>query len=115
MPLELSYIFQALAHNHRRLILQELAKGPKPVGETRPWHFGTPSALSKHVKILERAQLIGHRRFTGAPREDGAGERRDEQDADRKGDENHHRVDTVTGCGAGGEVLSSDSKLAVIR
>ena len=62
MPLELSYIFQALAHNHRRLILQELAKGPKTVGEIRPSHFPTPSALSKHVKILERAQLITRER-----------------------------------------------------
>src|SRR5437763_14784719 len=63
MPPELSYIFQALAHPHRRLILEALAKGPKTVGEARPPSLsGNSSALSKHVKILERAQLITRER-----------------------------------------------------
>ena len=60
MPLQLSCVFQALAHPDRRLIVQELAKGPRTVGKTL--FLGTPSALSKHVKILERAQLITRER-----------------------------------------------------
>jgi len=54
----LSVTFGALADPTRRAILARLAKGPATVTElARPFEMTLP-AVSKHLKVLERAGLI---------------------------------------------------------
>ncbi len=54
----LSHTFQALADPTRRAILARLANGPATVNElAAPFSMSLP-AVSKHLKVLERAQLI---------------------------------------------------------
>lgn len=60
----LNDIFHALADPTRRAIVARLAAGPRTVG-----HLSTPfpmslAAVSKHLKVLERAQLV-HREVRG--------------------------------------------------
>ena len=57
-PDRLSVTFGALADPTRRAILARLAKGPATVTElARPFEMTLP-AVSKHLKVLERAGLI---------------------------------------------------------
>ena len=50
--------FAALANNTRRTILARLAEGPASVNELAdPFELSLP-AISKHLKVLERAGLI---------------------------------------------------------
>ena len=61
-PDRLSATFGALADPTRRAILARLAKGPATVTElAEPFEMTMP-AVSKHLKVLERAGLIerGH-------------------------------------------------------
>jgi len=54
----LSQIFAALASSTRRAILARLAKGEATVNElAEPFDMSLP-AISKHIKVLERAGLI---------------------------------------------------------
>ena len=54
----LSETFAALAHPTRRAILARLARGESNVGEiAEPFDLTLP-AISKHLKVLERAGLI---------------------------------------------------------
>ncbi len=54
----LSRIFAALANSTRRAILARLAKGEATVNElAEPFDMSLP-AISKHIKVLERAGLI---------------------------------------------------------
>jgi DNA-binding transcriptional ArsR family regulator len=54
----LDYTFMALADPTRRAILARLAQGEATVTElAEPFNISQP-AISKHLKILERAQLI---------------------------------------------------------
>ena len=54
----LSTAFAALADPTRRAILARLAEGEASVGElAEPFDLSLP-AISKHLKVLERAQLI---------------------------------------------------------
>ena len=54
----LSSIFSALADPTRRAILARLASGEASVGElSQPFRMSKP-AISKHLKVLERAGLI---------------------------------------------------------
>ena len=54
----LSVTFAALADPTRRAILAHLAKGEASVTElAKPFQMSLP-AISKHLKVLERAQLI---------------------------------------------------------
>jgi DNA-binding transcriptional ArsR family regulator len=54
----LSLIFGALADPTRRAILARLAQGPATVTElAEPFKISMP-AISKHLKVLERAGLI---------------------------------------------------------
>jgi DNA-binding transcriptional ArsR family regulator len=54
----LSVIFAALADPTRRAILAQLATGPASVGElAAPFAISGP-AVSKHLRVLERAGLI---------------------------------------------------------
>lgn len=53
--------FAALADPTRRAILERLAKGEASVGElAAPFDMSLP-AVSKHLKVLERARLIERR------------------------------------------------------
>ena len=55
---ELDAVFSALADPTRRAILARLASGEASVGElARPFQMSQP-AISKHLKVLERAGLI---------------------------------------------------------
>ena len=57
-PDALTATFHALADPTRRAILQRLARGQAAVGElAEPFAMSLP-AISKHLKVLERAQLI---------------------------------------------------------
>ncbi len=57
-PDQLSVTFAALADPTRRAILAHLAKGEASVTElAKPFEMSLP-AISKHLKVLERAQLI---------------------------------------------------------
>lgn len=50
--------FAALASSTRRALLARLARGPATVNELAdPFELGLP-AISKHVKVLERAGLV---------------------------------------------------------
>jgi DNA-binding transcriptional ArsR family regulator len=54
----LSQIFAALANSTRRAILARLAEGEATVNElAEPFELSLP-AISKHIKVLERAGLI---------------------------------------------------------
>ena len=58
----LSVVFAALADPTRRAILAHLAKGEASVTElAEPFEMSLP-AISKHLKVLERAQLIARSR-----------------------------------------------------
>jgi DNA-binding transcriptional ArsR family regulator len=57
-PDHLSSTFAALADPTRRAILARLASGEAPVTElAKPFEMSMP-AISKHLKVLERAGLI---------------------------------------------------------
>jgi DNA-binding transcriptional ArsR family regulator len=58
----LSTTFAALADPTRRAILAHLVKGERSVSElAAPFDMSMP-AVSKHLRVLERAGLIGRRR-----------------------------------------------------
>jgi DNA-binding transcriptional ArsR family regulator len=58
----LTSIFSALADPTRRAILARLATGEASVGElSQPFQMSKP-AISKHLKVLERAGLIAKSR-----------------------------------------------------
>jgi DNA-binding transcriptional ArsR family regulator len=62
MPDPLSATFAALADPTRRAILARLALGETSVGElAKPFDISGP-AISKHLKVLERAGLIARGR-----------------------------------------------------
>jgi DNA-binding transcriptional ArsR family regulator len=62
MPDRLSATFAALADPTRRAILTRLALGEASVGElAEPFEMSLP-AVSKHLKVLERAGLIARGR-----------------------------------------------------
>jgi len=57
-PAELDATFTALADPTRRAILARLAQGDASVGElAAPFDMSQP-AISKHIKMLERAGLV---------------------------------------------------------
>ena len=59
---ELSLVFSALADPTRRAILERLAEGDATVGQLAEPFEMTQQAISKHLKVLERAQLISRTR-----------------------------------------------------
>jgi DNA-binding transcriptional ArsR family regulator len=63
MPVDqLDAVFSALADPTRRAILVRLAEGDANVGElAAPFEMSQP-AVSRHLKVLERAGLISRRR-----------------------------------------------------
>lgn len=59
---QLDAVFMALAHPARRAMLTRLSKGEATVGElARPLNVSLP-AVTKHLKVLERARLISRGR-----------------------------------------------------
>lgn len=59
---ELDRIFQALSDTTRRSILRHVAQGEQTISDiARPYDL-TFAAVSKHLKVLEAAHLIGRRR-----------------------------------------------------
>ena len=63
---ELSVTFAALADPTRRAILTRLAAGEATVGELAEPFELTQQAVSKHIKVLERAGLISRSRAAQA-------------------------------------------------
>ncbi len=62
MPSTLDHVFAALADPTRRAILARLAEGEASVTElAEPFEMSLP-AVSKHIKVLERAGLISRGR-----------------------------------------------------
>ena len=63
---ELSAVFGALADPTRRAILQRLAEGDAQVSDlAAPFQISQP-AISKHLKVLEKAGLISRNRVATA-------------------------------------------------
>jgi DNA-binding transcriptional ArsR family regulator len=60
---QITTVFAALADPTRRGILARLASGGEgPVAElSKPFHI-SPPAISRHLRVLEKARLIGRRR-----------------------------------------------------
>jgi DNA-binding transcriptional ArsR family regulator len=57
-PAQLDSIFHALADSTRRAILQDVARKEKTVGEIAKPYRMSLAAVSKHLKVLEGADLI---------------------------------------------------------
>jgi len=62
IPDQLNATFMALADPTRRAILARLASGEASVTELAEPFAMTQPAISKHLKVLERAGLISHQR-----------------------------------------------------
>jgi DNA-binding transcriptional ArsR family regulator len=58
----LDRVFHALANPTRRDILQRVAERPQRVGDLAAPHAMSLAAVSKHIKVLERAALVRQRR-----------------------------------------------------
>jgi DNA-binding transcriptional ArsR family regulator len=63
---ELTITFTALADPTRRAILRRLALGDATVGELAEPFALTQQAVSKHLKVLERAGLVSRLRLAQA-------------------------------------------------
>jgi DNA-binding transcriptional ArsR family regulator len=59
---DLSLVFSALADPTRRAILERLAHGDATVNQLAEPFAMTQQAVSKHLKVLERARLISRTR-----------------------------------------------------
>ena len=55
---ELDSVFRALADSKRRAMIERLAQGPATIGELGEPFALTKPAVTKHVKVLERAGLL---------------------------------------------------------
>jgi|TARA_R110002096_G_scaffold435927_1_gene664243 DNA-binding transcriptional ArsR family regulator len=77
---QLSSTFAALADPTRRGILERLARGQATVGEIAEPYAMSMAAISKHLKVLEGANLISrtkeaqwrHCKLEGAPLKDAS-------------------------------------------
>ena len=58
----LDSVFHALADPTRRQILRELSAGTRTVSEIAKPHRMSLAAVSKHIKVLESAELIARER-----------------------------------------------------
>src|SRR5260370_7978614 len=61
----LDSIFHALSDSTRRSILREVSSKPKTVGEIAKPYAMSLAAVSKHLKVLEAAELIARERRGG--------------------------------------------------
>ncbi len=55
---ELSEVFQALAHEHRRRIIQALALRPHSISELAELRGLSLPAIHKHIRVLEDAAMV---------------------------------------------------------
>lgn len=55
---ELDRVFHALSDGTRRRILKQLKQGPEQVTELAQYYSMSLNGVSKHLKVLEAAQLI---------------------------------------------------------
>lgn len=55
---ELDFVFQALSDRTRRAMVQRLSHGKSSAAELAAPHDMSLPAISKHLKILERAELV---------------------------------------------------------
>ncbi len=60
--LQLNFIFSALADPTRRDILKRIGKTELSISEIAKYYNLTFAAVSKHLKVLEKAKLIFKRR-----------------------------------------------------
>lgn len=58
----LDSIFHALSDSTRRSILREVSKGEKTVGQVAKPYRMSLAAVSKHLNVLEEAELIARER-----------------------------------------------------
>ncbi len=58
---KLDLVFHALGDHTRRRMLERLCRGEQRVTELAAPHQISLNAVSKHIKILERAQLVSRR------------------------------------------------------
>lgn len=76
----LSLVFFALADPTRRAILSRLSEGPKSVGDIGSRFAISGPAITKHLKVLERAGLVRvNRKAQSRPREIEAAPMREAQ------------------------------------
>ena len=69
---QLDLVFSALGDRTRRAILERLAHGETTVGElAEPFHISRP-AISKHLRVLERAGRISRCELDAGPMRDAA-------------------------------------------
>jgi DNA-binding transcriptional ArsR family regulator len=54
-------VFDALAHPTRRLVLEQLRRGPSPVGELAGVLPISQPAVSQHLRVLQEAELVAVR------------------------------------------------------
>ena len=59
---QLDHVFAALADPTRRAMVARLANGEATVGDLASPHAMSPPAVSKHLKVLERAGLVARRK-----------------------------------------------------
>jgi DNA-binding transcriptional ArsR family regulator len=59
---DLDRVFHALADTTRRAMLRQMSKGEKTVSQLAQPHELTLAAISKHLKVLESADLIRRRK-----------------------------------------------------
>ena len=59
---ELSDVFQALAHEHRRQIIRALALQPRTISELADQRGLSLPAIHKHLQVLEDAAMIRRRK-----------------------------------------------------
>jgi len=57
-PQRLDSVFHALSDSTRRAILRDISAGEKTVGEIAEPYRVSLAAVSKHLKVLEKAELI---------------------------------------------------------
>jgi DNA-binding transcriptional ArsR family regulator len=55
---ELDHAFAALSHPIRRRIVERLARGPATVGQAAAGSGVSKPAISKHLRVLEEADVI---------------------------------------------------------
>ncbi len=60
--LRLDAVFHALSDSTRRAILRDVSKQEKTVGEVAKPYLMSLAAVSKHLKVLEAAELIARER-----------------------------------------------------
>jgi DNA-binding transcriptional ArsR family regulator len=61
-PATLDFVFHALSDSTRRAILRDVTVGEKSVGELAKPYSMSLAAVSKHLQVLERAELIERKR-----------------------------------------------------